>query len=366
MNSAGPSQHESPAPPGGSAARKPVGPRQAGTGGCDARAAAPEPSTCGPRAAADAPGIDVAFPDISRWASGNVGVPYVWRFEAAASGPSVTVQALTHGNEVCGAIAVDWLLREGVRPRRGTLTLIFANAEAYESFDASDPYAARCIDEDFNRIWDEAVLDGERRSRELARARELRPFYDATDLLLDLHSMTDACPALALAGRHRKGVELAKALAIPEYIVVDVGHRAGKRLRDYAGFDDPHDARNALLVECGQHWERRTPRVARQCTLRFLRHVDLVDRAFAAPQLDDAAIPPQRVIEITDVVTIASDAFDFAMPVSGMMTIGACGTLLARDGDREIRTPYDDCVLIMPARRPKQGETAVRLGRYVD
>ena len=330
------------------AARQPVGPEEAGTRD------------------RDTPRIDVAFPDISRWASGNVGVPYVWRFEASMSGPSVTVQALTHGNEVCGAIAVDWLLREGVRPRRGTLTLIFANAEAYESFDASDPYAARCIDEDFNRVWDEAVLDGERRSRELARARELRPFYDATDLLLDLHSMTDPCPALALAGRHRKGVELAKALAMPEYIVVDEGHRAGKRLRDYAGFDDPRDARNALLVECGQHWERRSPRVARQCALRFLRHVDLVDPAFADPKLDDATTPPQRVIEITDVVTIASDAFDFAMPVSGMMTIGACGTLLARDGDHEIRTPYDDCVLIMPARRPKQGETAVRLGRYVD
>jgi predicted deacylase len=315
---------------------------------------------------ADEPHIDVAFPDISRWASGNVGVPYVWRFEAEASGPCVTVQALTHGNEVCGAIALDWLLREGVRPECGTLTLIFANAEAYESFDASDPYAARCIDEDFNRIWDEAVLDGERRSRELARARELRPFYDATDLLLDLHSMTDPCPALALAGRHRKGIELARALAMPEYIVVDEGHRAGKRLRDYAGFDDPHDARNALLVECGQHWERHSPRVAKQCTLRFLRNFGVVDRAFVDPLLGDEATPPQRVIEITDVVTIASNAFGFVLPVQGMMTIAQHGTLLARDGEREIRTPYDDCVLIMPARRPKQGETAVRLGRYVD
>ena len=314
----------------------------------------------------DEPPIDVAFPDISRWASGNVGVPYVWRFEAAASGPSVTVQALTHGNEVCGAIALDWLLREGVRPRRGTLTLVFANTEAYESFDASDPYAARCIDEDFNRIWDEAVLDGARRSRELARGRALRPFYDATDVLLDLHSMTDPCPALALAGRHRKGVELARALAMPQYIVIDEGHRAGKRLRDYGGFDDPDDARSALLVECGQHWERCSPRVAKQCTLRFLRHFDVVDRGFAEPLLDGSATPPQHVIEITDVVTIASEAFGFAMPVKGMMKIAACGTLLARDGDREIRTPYDDCVLIMPARRPKQGETAVRLGRYVD
>ena len=313
----------------------------------------------------DEPRIDVAFPDISRWASGNVGVPYVWRFEAGVSGPHVTVQALTHGNEVCGAIALDWLLRENVRPQCGTLTLVFANAEAYESFDASDPYAARCLDEDFNRIWDKAVLDGERRSRELARARELRPFYDATDLLLDLHSMTDPCPALALAGRHRKGVELARAIAMPEYIVVDEGHRAGRRLRDYAGFDDPRDARNALLVECGQHWERHTPRVAKQCTLRFLRRFGVVDSPFGDALLRNEATPPQRVIEITDVVTIASTAFDFVVPVAGMMSVAQNGTLIARDGAREIRTPYDDCVLIMPARRPKQGETAVRLGRYV-
>ena len=46
---------------------------------------------------------------------------------------------------------------------------------------------------------------------------------------------------------------------------------------------------------------------------------------------------------------------------------GSCsGTLIGRDGDREIRTPYSDCVLIMPTRRPRKGETAVRLGRFVD
>ncbi|HEX6792269.1 MAG TPA: succinylglutamate desuccinylase, partial [Casimicrobiaceae bacterium] len=63
-----------------------------------------------PRSANQAPRIDVAFPDISRWAHGNTGVPYVWRFDAPTGGPRVTVQALTHGNEVCGATALDWLL----------------------------------------------------------------------------------------------------------------------------------------------------------------------------------------------------------------------------------------------------------------
>ena len=51
-------------------------------------------------------------------------------------------------------------------------------------------------------------------------------------------------------------------------------------------------------------------------------------------------------------------------PVEGMMVIGRRDTPIARDGGREIRTPYDDCVLIMPTRRPRKGETAVRLGRY--
>jgi len=312
-----------------------------------------------------APPIDIAFPDLAPWAAGNTGIPYVWRFEGTARGPHATIQALTHGNEVCGAIALDWLLRRGLRPSRGTLTLIFANTAAYDSFDASDPYAARCLDEDFNRLWDACVLDSTRRSRELARARALRPCYDATDYLLDLHSMTDPCPALALAGRHPKGHDLARALGMPQYIVVDRGHQAGRRLRDYAQFDDAADWRNALLIECGQHWERAAPRVALQAVLRFLRHLDLVDAAAADESIDAHDPPAQRTIEITDVVTIDSASFAFALPVHGMMAIERGGTLLARDGAREIRTPYDDCVLIMPTRQPKQGETAVRLGRYV-
>jgi succinylglutamate desuccinylase len=311
------------------------------------------------------PPIDVDFPDITRWEAGNTGIPYVWRFAGAASGPSVTIQALTHGNEVCGAIALDWLLRQAFRPGRGTLTLIFANPAAYEAFDAADPFAARCVDEDFNRIWDAGVLDSPRRSHELARARELRPCYDATEYLLDLHSMTDPCPALALAGRHRKGQRLARALGMPQYVVVDCGHQAGRRLRDYAHFDNAADPRNALLIECGQHWERASPFVAREAVLRFLRHFQLAEPSFVNSHLASDEPPAQRTIEITDVVTIAGAAFAFALPVHSMMTIASRGTLLAHDDEREIRTPYDDCVLIMPTRRPKKGETAVRLGRFL-
>jgi hypothetical protein len=74
----------------------------------------------------------------------------------------------------------------------------------------------------------------------------------------------------------------------------------------------------------------------------------------------------QRVIEVTAAITIASDAFAFALPVDGLTVIPRRGTVLAHDGDTPVRTPYDDCVLIMPTRRPKCGDTAVRLGRFAN
>lgn len=311
------------------------------------------------------PPIEVDFPDLSRWAAGNTGVSHVWTFAAERAGPHVVLQALTHGNEVCGAIALDWLLGENFRPSRGTLSVCFANVAAYRTFDRADPFASRCVDEDFNRLWTAEVLDGPRQTADLARARELRPLYERTDYLLDLHSMTDRCLPLALAGRQRKGVLLAQALGSPEHIVIDSGHAAGRRLRDYAFFDDSEDHRSALLVECGQHWEAAAPDVAKQVALRFLRHFGMAEPAFLDAHLEPVPMPAQKVIEVTAAVTIATDDFAFAFPVAGLAVVARSGTLLAHDGGAPICTPYDNCVLIMPTRRPKKGETAVRLGRIV-
>jgi predicted deacylase len=312
------------------------------------------------------PAIEVVFPNLAPYEDGNTGIPFVWTLATNVQGPHVLVQALTHGNEVCGAIALDRLLREGLRPVRGTLSLVFANVAAYRRFNPADPFASRCVDEDFNRLWTPLVLDGPRASVELTRARQLRPLYDRVDYLLDLHSMSEPCLPLAMAGRRRKGVELARAMAIPAHVIIDDGHAAGKRLRDYFFFDDPDDPRSALLVECGQHWEASAPAVARQAVLRFLRHFGMLDVTTLERELEPLPPEPQRTIKVTTTVTIATDAFRFTQAVHGLQTLPRKGTVYAIDGGVKVRTPHDDCVLIMPTRRPKKGETAVRLGRYVD
>jgi predicted deacylase len=300
--------------------------------------------------------IEIDAPDISPYRAGNTSIPYVTSFDSGRAGPHVVVNALTHGNEICGAIALAELFRSAPRPLRGKLTLSFANVAAYQQFDRANPAASRYIDEDFNRLWDAATLEGSRRSAELARARQLRPLYASADFLLDIHSMQYATAPLMLVGLAPKTEAFARKLGAPELMVRDAGHAAGSRIRDYGAFADQAASPVALLIECGQHWERRAAEVASDTMWRFLAATGIIERALAPA--------PQRLITVTDVVTIASDDFRFTADYRGLEVIAEAGTIIGRDAGRDIRTPYDDCVLIMPSRRLARGQTAVRLGRF--
>jgi predicted deacylase len=312
--------------------------------------------------------VELSPPDIEPYRAGNTGIEYVTTFDSDAPGPHVVVTALTHGNEICGAIALDRLFRAALRPRQGKLTLAFDNVAAYRNFTPRVPTASRFVDEDFNRLWSPATLEGPRQSAELARARALRPIIDAADFLLDIHSMQNATAPLMLAGTLDKSVALARRVGIPELIMCDAGHAAGPRMRDYAGFGDPVSPKTALLIEAGQHWERRAAEVATDVMLRFMIALGTLTREDAQPLAspDFDAHPKQRIIEVTEAVTITGDGFEFVQDFRGLEILSQKGTLIGRDNGREIRTPYDDCVLIMPSRRFVKGQTAVRLGRYVE
>lgn len=312
------------------------------------------------------PRYELEPPDLADYAAGNTGIPYVWSWDSNRPGPHLLIVGLTHGNELCGAIALDRLLRAGVRPVRGRVSLCFANIAAFQSFDPARPDAARFIDEDLNRVWNEATLFGPRNSTELTRARELLPLIRSADVLLDLHSMHTDTEPLALAGVVPSGLALARRLALPRIIVTDPGHAAGPRLRDYGGFGSADNRRAAVLMECGPHWRRHTAETAFALSLRFLATFDAVTpewlESFGPLPLPSSA---QQVIEVTEVVTVTADRFEFVAAFHGLELILEAGTVIGKDGTREIVTPYDNCILLMPGRRLVRGQTAVRLGRYI-
>jgi predicted deacylase len=303
-------------------------------------------------------------PNVARWSASNTGVHHVHERSGAAPGPEVLVTALVHGNEYSGAIALAELLSSGWSPARGRVTLAFCNVAAFERFDAARPDASRFIDEDFNRVWAADVLDGPRRSAELDRARQIRPFVDRATHLLDLHSMHEPCTPLLVTGTLARNIAFAQALRTSAQVVIDQGHSDGVRMRDYGEFADAQGNRIALLLEAGQHWDPRAVRAARDTLMRFLIQAGALARS-EAPMgwlLPDRA-PPAPVV-VTDRVVASSMDFSFSGNYTGGEVIARAGTVIAIDAGREVATPYDDCVLVMPSlRQLRPGVTTVRLGR---
>jgi predicted deacylase len=308
--------------------------------------------------------VELAPPDISAYRRGNSGIDYVTTLDSGKPGPHVMVNAVTHGNELCGAIALDRLFKMNLRPTRGKLSLAFANVAAFNSFNPALPHASRFVDEDFNRVWMPAVLDGPRKSAELTRARAMRPIIDQIDFLLDIHSMHDPHGPVMISGPLDKGIALSKQTGVPEFVVADTGHANGTRMRDYGGFGDPASHKAALLVECGQHWERGSADLAWQTTWRFLRALDVVDVALANSHIDSTAVAAQKVVRVTEAVIASGPNFKFADGLHGLSVVPKRGDVIAQDDGKPVLAPYDNCVLIMPTLiHVKPGLTAVRLGR---
>ena len=312
----------------------------------------------------DLPPIEFDFPDVSRWEHG--AAPWIHVLESGAPGPTVMVASLTHGNEVSGAVVVDALLAGGLRPRRGTLILSFNNVEAYQRFDRDQPFRSRMVNEDFNRVW--GRLDQPANTVEMRRARIVQPFVARADYLLDLHSMHDDGVPLMLCGPLERGVELARKVGTPIDIVRDRGHAAGQRMRDWGPFGDPGSHRTALLIEAGQHWRASSVTVAKDVTARFLAETGIVAAGDLPDDWRQPDPPAQRVVQVSHAIATKRGNFTPVRRFAGQELIAKAGTVLGHDDGEPVTTPYDNCVLVMPAvNRPlRAGVTVVRLGRLLE
>jgi hypothetical protein len=70
---------------------------------------------------------------------------------------------------------------------------------------------------------------------------------------------------------------------------------------------------------------------------------------------------------VTDAVVAAGMDFRFAAPYTGLETFAEAGTVIAWNEGHAVRTPYPNCVLVMPSlRQLRPGTTVVRLGQLLD
>ena len=141
-------------------------------------------------------------------------------------------------------------------------------------------------------------------------------------------------------------------------------------MRDYGPFGMPdHDQPDtrSLLIECGYHGDRASVGVARDQCIRFLTVAGTLAEASARRSLPGWKKPDaarQWALNVTDAVVAKSPNFTFTHPFQGLERIPQAGTVIGDNDGEPVRTPYDNCVLVMPStRQARQGVTVVRLAR---
>lgn len=304
------------------------------------------------------PVFEVLPRDLSAYRQGNVGIDYVHRFESGKPGPHVLINALTHGNEICGMVAATHLLDTGVRPLIGTLTISFANVAAYESFDPSRPFDSRQLVHNLNRVWSAAELDGTAASPELDRARVLRPVVAAADHILDIHSTSQDVQPFWVYPAYPRNAEVALAIGNPPvHLVMPGGLGSGTPLIQHGRHGQATGDGVALVVECGQHFRQSAADVATAAAMDFLAHFGLVEAVAGRP-----APGPQHRYELLETCMVRTPDFAFTRPIEGF-EVFAKDELIATDGTLEIRALCDDCTVMMPTREPIVGREAVYLTR---
>ena len=306
-----------------------------------------------------APLLEVLPRDLSAYRQGNTGIDYVHRFESGRPGPHVLVNALTHGNEFCGMVAATHLLDSGVRPKVGTLTVSFANVEAYQSFDAGQPFESRQLVHNLNRIWSPAWLDGPEDSPELRRARAMRPVVAAADHILDLHSTSQPVQPFWVYPQFERNAMAAAALGQPSvHMVMPQGLGSGTPLIQHGhhGQADGHGV--ALVAECGQHFLHSTGALATEVALDFIAHFGLIEPPARAMR------SAQRRFLLLRTHVIKTPGFRFTRPLIGFESFGE-GELIATDGDEEIRALCPDCTVLMPARTAIVGREGAYLAQPI-
>lgn len=312
------------------------------------------------------PPPEVVPRDISAYRSGNTGVDYVHRFDSGVPGPSVGIAGLTHGNEVCGMTAVTSLLDLAIRPARGTLTLWLGNVAAYERMRADDPANQtrhRFVDRDMNRVWGDDVLGADRDSAEARRARELLPFVESLDALLDIHSTTFCERPFQVYKATPANRAAADEIGMPAtHVMLSGGQHSGLTMCERGRLGDPASGAIGLGVECGTHLSASSGDVARDCAWRFLARSGILAPGILARHAPTHAAPPdeQRRYLVDRVFRPSSDRARFARAFAPFEEVSA-GEPIVIDGDEVFRAPFDRCTILMPSPIVARGRDMVTL-----
>ncbi|WP_282606584.1 succinylglutamate desuccinylase/aspartoacylase family protein [Pelagibius sp. Alg239-R121] len=196
--------------------------------------------------------------------------------DSGQPGPTVSVVALTHGNEVTGIATAHQVLEQlqsgQLKQRSGRLQIVLANYEILQDskdFESLDRFRF----EDLNRIW---AKSGDGEHEYLAKER-IRPYIEQSDHVIDLHSTNGESTSIGiLMGPDTAQIEAMQSYLDTPYVLLE----AEKFLSGMALVEYHQNSRKSglsLVIEAGQHFDFSTIETNVANTINLLRHLEVLE-----------------------------------------------------------------------------------------
>ena len=186
---------------------------------------------------------------------------WVLSFHATKPGKTITIMALTHGNEPAWLETLNYLIEEmkiAEKLESWTLHFVLWNLKAFE-------LNQRLTEVDMNRVW--SFDEKHKNSYEYQRASELKDILSKTDYFLDIHSTSKPAQPFILPHTHVH-TDLLKRLKA-DYAICDIARFIhGKSTMWFVA--DQNSTAVTLTIECGSHSEQKTTDLSIYNTLVFL------------------------------------------------------------------------------------------------
>ncbi len=268
-----------------------------------------------------------------------------------ASEPSeacLVIVAGVHGNEPAGVRAIEEvrrLLSQGDWKIDGTVFSLIGNPRAVEA-------NARFIDENLNRVFEDAKDNG---SYEARRAEEIRTWFAELArsfkrvFVLDLHSVSIGEVYMTIFNADNPGCRewAERVSAIPlrfAYTAAIVPGSLIGAIEKLGGI--------GISIECGNHASESGTTVALEHIEGALQELHMLKHG---KSFRGTVYPGTKRTYTLFASINPSSGFAFTIPVESEMRLSK-GQIFALDETGDHRAPQD-CYLIMPAKDPNPGDT---------
>ncbi len=246
--------------------------------------------------------------------------------DSGIPGPILTIIGGTHGDEICWVQALD-TIRDTLKVKKWKLYLIYGNIEAIEK-------NTRQIDLNLNRMYrdNSTFTENEKDTIEYKRSREIIPYLDESNALLDLHSSPSiGSPAFIICEENCREV-------IDGFPFETVCY--GFTKMEPGGTDGYMNSRGkiGICVECGNHFDITAREKALISITRFLEYFDIIDST------PTESIPTKSIYTATLAYKTKTTNFKVAKEFSDFENI-TLWQLIWYDGDEVVYSEFDGKIL---------------------